>query len=70
VPRCRTRISCRGGCGRTSSPHNAACTEHALAHNPFAIGIGLDENTAAFIAPDDALEVVGSGALTIVDPSV
>lgn len=41
----------------------------ALAYNPFAIGIGLDENTGAFIAPDDTLEVVGSGALTIVDPS-
>jgi cyanophycinase len=41
----------------------------ALAYNPFAIGIGLDENTAAFIAPDDTFEVVGSGALTIVDPS-
>ena len=25
--------------------------------------------TAAFIAPDDTLEVVGGGALTIVDPS-
>jgi cyanophycinase len=41
----------------------------ALAYNPFAIGIGLDENTAAFIGPDDTLEVVGGGALTIVDPS-
>jgi cyanophycinase len=41
----------------------------ALAYNPFAIGIGLDENTAAFIGPDETLEVVGSGALTIVDPS-
>jgi cyanophycinase len=41
----------------------------ALAYNPFAIGIGLDENTAAFIAPDQTLEVVGGGALTIVDPS-
>src|SRR3954453_19694618 len=41
----------------------------AVAYNPFAIGIGLDENTAAFIGPDEALEVVGSGALTIVDPS-
>jgi cyanophycinase len=41
----------------------------ALAYNPFAIGIGLDEDTAAFIAPDDTLEVVGSGALTVVDPS-
>src|SRR3954467_5373611 len=41
----------------------------ALAYNPFAIGIGLDENTAAFIAPDLTFEVVGGGALTIVDPS-
>ncbi len=41
----------------------------ALAYNPFAIGIGLDENTAAFIAPDDTLEVVGGGAITVVDCS-
>ena len=41
----------------------------ALAYNPFAVGIGLDEDTAAFLGPDDALEVVGSGAVTIVDPS-
>ena len=41
----------------------------ALAYNPFAIGIGLDENTAAFIGPDNVIEVVGSGAITVVDPS-
>jgi len=41
----------------------------ALALNPFAVGIGLDEDTAAFIGPDDTLEVFGSGAMTIVDPS-
>jgi cyanophycinase len=41
----------------------------ALAYNPFAVGLGLDEDTAAFIAPDDALEVVGSGGITIIDPS-
>jgi cyanophycinase len=39
----------------------------ALAYNPFAIGIGLDEDTAAFIGPDDTLEVEGSGGITIVD---
>ncbi len=39
----------------------------ALAYNPFAIGIGLDENTAAFIGPDNTLEVEGSGAVTVVD---
>ena len=41
----------------------------ALAYNPFAVGIGLDEDTAAFIGPDDILKVVGSGGITIVDPS-
>jgi len=41
----------------------------ALSFNPFAIGLGLDEDTAAFIGPDETLEVVGSGAITIVDPS-
>jgi cyanophycinase len=41
----------------------------ALAYNPFAIGIGLDEDTAAFIGPDNTLEVEGSGALTVVDAS-
>jgi cyanophycinase len=39
----------------------------ALAYNPFAIGIGLDEDTAAFIGPDNTLEVLGSGAVTVVD---
>jgi cyanophycinase len=39
----------------------------ALAYNPFAIGLGLDEDTAAFIGPDDVLEVEGAGAVTVVD---
>ena len=39
----------------------------ALAYNPFAVGIGLDEDTAAFIRPDNVLEVEGSGAVTVVD---
>jgi len=41
----------------------------ALAYNPFAIGIGLDEDTAAFIGPDETVEVEGSGGVTIVDAS-
>ena len=41
----------------------------ALAYNPRPIGIGLDEDTAAFIDADDRLEVHGTGAITIVDPS-
>jgi cyanophycinase len=41
----------------------------ALAYNPFAIGIGLDEDTAAFIGADETVEVEGSGGVTIVDAS-
>ena len=41
----------------------------ALSYNPRLIGIGLDEDTAAFLGPDDVLEVVGSGAITILDPT-
>jgi cyanophycinase len=41
----------------------------ALSYNPFAIGIGLDEDTATFISPGGTLEVVGSGGVTIVDAS-
>lgn len=41
----------------------------ALAYNPFAIGLGLDEDTAAFIGPENIVEVAGSGALTVIDPS-
>jgi cyanophycinase len=40
----------------------------ALAYNPFAIGLGLDEDTAVFLDADNALEVAGSGAVTVVDP--
>ncbi|MFT4843796.1 MAG: cyanophycinase [Planctomycetota bacterium] len=40
----------------------------ALAYNPKAVGIGLDEDTAAFIDSADMLTVRGSGAITIVDP--
>jgi cyanophycinase len=39
----------------------------ALAYNPFAVGIGLDEDTAAFISPDNTLEVEGSGGITVID---
>jgi cyanophycinase len=39
----------------------------ALAFNPFALGLGLDEDTAAFIAPDNTVHVCGSGGITVVD---
>lgn len=39
----------------------------ALAYNPFSIGLGVDEDTAAFISPDNVIEVEGSGGVTVVD---
>ncbi len=39
----------------------------ALSYNPFSIGIGLDEDTAAFIDPSDVMHIHGTGAITIVD---
>jgi len=39
----------------------------ALAYNPYPIGLGLDEDTAAFIGPDNTIEVEGSGMLWVVD---
>jgi cyanophycinase len=41
----------------------------AISYNPRCLGLGVDEDTAAFIAPDDTFEVVGSGAVTVIDPS-
>lgn len=41
----------------------------AVSYNPFAAGIGICEDTAAFIGPDGILDVVGQGNITVVDPS-
>jgi cyanophycinase len=41
----------------------------ALSFNPFVCGLGLDENTAAFIGPDGDAEIVGRGTVTVIDPS-
>ncbi len=41
----------------------------ALAYNPFAVGVGLDEDTAAFIDHTKKITVVGAGAITIIDAS-
>lgn len=41
----------------------------ALSYNPEPLGIGVDEDTAALIAPGGLLEVVGAGAVTVVDAS-
>ncbi len=41
----------------------------ALSYNPRLIGLGVDEDTAAVIDPNGKVEAVGSGAVTVVDPS-
>jgi cyanophycinase len=40
-----------------------------IAHSPSLLGLGLDEDTAAVVYADQVLEVVGRGAVTIVDGS-
>jgi cyanophycinase len=40
-----------------------------VAQSPSLIGLGLDEDTAAVINADQTLEVIGRGAVTIVDGS-
>lgn len=40
----------------------------ALAHNPFLIGVGLDEDTAVEVGPGhQTLTVIGRGSVTIID---
>jgi cyanophycinase len=41
----------------------------ALALNPFPLGVGIDPDTAAFVGPDNVLDVVGRGGVTVVDPT-
>ena len=40
----------------------------AVSYNPFMMGVGIDEDTAIFIGPDQIFEVEGSGSVTIIDP--
>lgn len=41
----------------------------AISYNPFLIGVGIDEDTAIVIDAEQHFEVIGSGAVTVVDPS-
>jgi cyanophycinase len=40
-----------------------------VAQNPALLGIGIDEDTALVIEPESAIEVIGSGAVTVIDGS-
>lgn len=39
----------------------------AVAHNPYILGIGIDEDTAVIVNPEARLEVIGSQTVTIID---
>jgi len=39
----------------------------ALSYNPSLVGVGVDEDTAFIIHPDNHCEVIGTGSVTIVD---
>jgi cyanophycinase len=39
-----------------------------LAQRPDLLGVGIDEDTALVIEPNQSIEVVGRGAVTLVDP--
>jgi cyanophycinase len=41
----------------------------AIAQSPSLVGLGLDEDTAAIVYPDRTMEVIGRGAVTVVDGS-
>ncbi len=38
-----------------------------IAQNPSLLGLGIDEDTAGVVGPDQVLEVIGRGSVTIVD---
>lgn len=39
----------------------------AIAQNPRALGVGIDEDTAIVVHPDESFAVVGSNAVTVID---
>jgi cyanophycinase len=40
----------------------------ALAERPDMLGVGIDEDTALIIEPNQSVEIVGRGAVTLIDP--
>jgi cyanophycinase len=38
-----------------------------IAQNPSLLGLGVDEDTAGVVTPDNVLEVIGRGSITVVD---
>ena len=40
-----------------------------IAQNPSLLGLGVDEDTAGVVGPDQIMEVIGRGSITVVDGS-
>ena len=38
-----------------------------IAQNPSLLGLGVDEDTAGIVGPDQVMEVIGRGSITVVD---
>ena len=38
-----------------------------IAQNPMLLGLGVDEDTAGVVGPDEVMEVIGRGSITVVD---
>lgn len=38
-----------------------------IAQNPMLLGLGVDEDTAGIVGPDQVMEVIGRGSITVVD---
>ena len=38
-----------------------------IAQNPGLLGLGVDEDTAGVVGPDEVMEVIGRGSITVVD---
>jgi cyanophycinase len=41
----------------------------AISHNPYVLGVGIDEDTAIMVQSDAKFTVVGSNTVTVVDAS-
>ncbi|MCG3172751.1 MAG: Cyanophycinase [Myxococcota bacterium] len=50
-----------------SQRHRMGRLFSAVSLNPFLIGVGIDEDTAAFLGPENRIHVWGRGAVTVVD---
>jgi cyanophycinase len=51
-----------------SQRHRLSRLLSALAQRPDLLGVGIDEDTALIIEPNQSVEIVGRGAVTLVDP--